>query len=149
MGGMLGKTMEDNFKKQQEFMLEMNRCIRMLLTILWINIKSLDPGSPLRDRSRCRTRWGRGWWRARQVCKLTKTPRNSNWWNLKTPIFFQISDEVFTLKTPGGGGAGDVPLARQFLRHCGVRDACGLRKVRSLHTQQYNSQLVSKKTSFL
>jgi len=25
MGGMLGKTMEDNFKKQQDFMLEMNR----------------------------------------------------------------------------------------------------------------------------
>ena len=25
MGGFLGKTMEDNFKKQQEFMLEMNR----------------------------------------------------------------------------------------------------------------------------
>ena len=25
MGSMLGKTMEDNFKKQQDFMLEMNR----------------------------------------------------------------------------------------------------------------------------
>ena len=57
MGGMLGKTMEDNFKKQQEFMLEMNRCLMMLLlTILWIRVKSSDPGSPLRDRSRCRTR---------------------------------------------------------------------------------------------
>ena len=27
MGGMLGKTMEDNFKKQQDFMLEMNRWV--------------------------------------------------------------------------------------------------------------------------
>ena len=25
MGSILGKTMEDNFKKQQDFMLEMNR----------------------------------------------------------------------------------------------------------------------------
>ena len=30
MGGMLGKTMEDNFKKQQDFMLEMNRWVRLL-----------------------------------------------------------------------------------------------------------------------
>ena len=29
MGGMLGKTMEDNFKKQQDFMLEMNRWVRL------------------------------------------------------------------------------------------------------------------------
>ena len=27
MGNAVGKTMEDNFKKQQEFMLEMNRYI--------------------------------------------------------------------------------------------------------------------------
>ena len=31
MGSMLGKTMEDNFKKQQDFMLEMNRWVWTLL----------------------------------------------------------------------------------------------------------------------
>ena len=31
MGSMLGKTMEDNFKKQQDFMLEMNRWVRTLM----------------------------------------------------------------------------------------------------------------------
>ena len=33
MGGMLGKTMEDNFKKQQDFMLEMNRLVRIFILI--------------------------------------------------------------------------------------------------------------------
>ena len=31
MGSMLGKTMEDNFKKQQDIMLEMNRWVRTLM----------------------------------------------------------------------------------------------------------------------
>ena len=31
MGSMLGKTMEDNFKKQQDFMLEMNRWVWTLM----------------------------------------------------------------------------------------------------------------------
>ena len=33
MGGMLGKTMEDNFKKQQDFMLEMNRLVRIFILL--------------------------------------------------------------------------------------------------------------------
>ena len=31
MGSMRGKTMEDNFKKQQDFMLEMNRWVWILM----------------------------------------------------------------------------------------------------------------------
>ena len=146
MGGMLGKTMEDNFKKQQEFMLEMNRCIMMLLTILWIRVKSSDPGSPLRDRSRCRTRWGRGWWRARQVCKLTKTTWNSNWWNLKTPIFlpnFRQSIHSEDTRWPGRGRCSSGSAVSTSLRGQGcLRASQG-----EVTTQQYNSILVSKKTS--
>ena len=37
MGSMLGKTMEDNFKKQQDFMLEMNRYL-MILTNLMLSL---------------------------------------------------------------------------------------------------------------
>ena len=33
MGGMLGKTMEDNFKKQQDFMLEMNRLVGIFILL--------------------------------------------------------------------------------------------------------------------
>ena len=42
MGSMLGKTMEDNFKKQQDFMLEMNRWVWKLLWQLYMMLHAQD-----------------------------------------------------------------------------------------------------------